>query len=88
MKVLNISQAQKEFTKILNERVLIVDNKKKEKKAVILPYEEYLKLISKCKDKEDLLSLLTKGRFSKFKGVLDKNFKTEDERYQNIIKGK
>ncbi|ACO03231.1 MAG TPA: type II toxin-antitoxin system Phd/YefM family antitoxin [Persephonella sp.] len=73
MKVLNISQAQKEFTKILNERVLIVDNKRKEKKAVILPYEEYLKLISKCKDKEYLLGLLTTGRFSKFKGVLNKS---------------
>ncbi len=73
MKILNISQAQKEFTKILNESVLIVDSKKKEKKAVILPYEEYLKLISRCENKEDLLKMLTAGRFSKFKGFLNKN---------------
>ncbi len=86
MKILNISQAQKNFTKILNESTLIIDNKKKEKKAVIIPYKEYLKLISQCQEKEDLLNMLSAGKFSKFKGILDKNFKTSDEKYNSIVK--
>ncbi|EDP73779.1 type II toxin-antitoxin system Phd/YefM family antitoxin [Hydrogenivirga sp. 128-5-R1-1] len=86
MKILNISQAQKNFTKILNESTLIIDNKKKEKKAVIIPYKEYLRLISQCQNKEDLLSMLSSGKFSKFKGILDKNFKTRDEKYNSIVK--
>ncbi|WP_029523019.1 type II toxin-antitoxin system Phd/YefM family antitoxin [Persephonella sp. KM09-Lau-8] len=85
MKVLNISQAQKNFTKILNESTLIIDNKKKEKKAVIIPYKEYLKLISQCQNKEDLLNMLSTGKFSKFRGMLDKNLKINDDRYNNIV---
>ena len=85
MKILNISQAQKNFTKILNESILIIDEKKKEKKAVILPYKEYLKLISQCEGKGNLLAVLSTGKFSKFKGILDKNFKTSDEKYNSIV---
>ena len=38
---LGIAQAQSQFTKILNKKVLIVDKKTAKKKAVLIPYEEY-----------------------------------------------
>ena len=38
---LGISQAQTQFTQLLNQSVLIVDKKAHRKKAVILPYENY-----------------------------------------------
>ena len=42
---LGISQAQTQFTKLLNQTVVIVDKKSHIKKAVILPYEEYTQII-------------------------------------------
>lgn len=40
---LGISQAQAQFTQLLNQTVLIVDKKVHHKKAVILPYDGYIK---------------------------------------------
>jgi len=79
---LGISQAQTQFTKILNEEVLILDKKNKTKKAVILPYEVYSKLIVKALSKEDYKN----SSFSKFSGLLSNEFKTDDEKYNDIIK--
>ncbi len=79
---LSISQAQNQFTKLLSKTVLIVDKKSNHKKAVILPYEEYNKLISKGINKDDL----KEGVFSKFEGILKKDFKTDDTKYTKIIK--
>ena len=79
---LGISQAQSQFTKILNKLVVIVDKKSHKKRAVILPYEEYQELIARAVDKEDL----KKGSFSKFTGMLDDSFKTDDARYNAIVK--
>ena len=47
MKEIGVLQAQAEFTTILsnNENVLIVDKKTKTKKAVILSYKDYQRLI-------------------------------------------
>ena len=79
MQELGVSQAQANFTKLLKEAVTVVDKKTNTKKAVILPYEEYEKLLRKIQQKK-------KSRpFDKFVGILDKNFKTDDERYNRII---
>jgi len=83
MKILGIKEAQKNFSKILEEKILIIDKKHNKKKAVLIPYEEYLRL---KKNYENLsIGQLEKGRFKKFKGILDKNFKTKDIRYNEII---
>ena len=78
---LGIAQAQMQFTKILTEQVTIVDKKNKTKKAVILPYEVYAKLIEKALIREDYLN----GSFSKFAGSLSQEFKTDDVKYNDII---
>ncbi|MEA3419100.1 MAG: type II toxin-antitoxin system Phd/YefM family antitoxin [Campylobacterota bacterium] len=76
-----ISQAQTQFTKLLNQTVLIVDKKAHIKKAVIMPYEEYINLINKNISRDELKD----GLFTKFTGVLDKNFKTDDEKYNRVV---
>jgi hypothetical protein len=48
---LGISQAQAQFTKLLSQTVFIVDKKAHQKKAVIMPYEEYEKLIKQSTTK-------------------------------------
>ena len=79
---LGVAQAQTQFTKILNQAVTIIDKKSKHKKAVILPYEEYQSLLTRAATKESLL----KGGFSKFAGILDENFQTDDSKYTQIVK--
>lgn len=81
---LGISQAQAQFTKLLTQTVFIVDKKAHQKKAVIMPYEEYEKLIKNSIKKESL----EKGSFNKFVGILDNNFKIVDEKYEAIVKWK
>ena len=78
---LGISQAQSLFTKLLNKKVTIIDKKTKKKKAVILPYSEYQALLKNQK-KENL----EEGSFSKFVGILDKDFQTDEARYNEIVK--
>ena len=78
---LGISQAQAQFTKLLTKTVFIVDKKAHQKKAVIMPYEEYEKLIKNSIKKE-----LEEGSFNKFVGILDNNFKIDDEKYEAIVK--
>ncbi|HIP61555.1 MAG TPA: type II toxin-antitoxin system Phd/YefM family antitoxin [Sulfurovum sp.] len=79
---LGISQAQTQFTKLLTQQITIVDKKSKKKKAVILPYEEYSRLLARAVSKESLKD----GAFSKFAGVLDADFETSDTRYNEIVK--
>jgi len=79
---LGVSQAQANFTKLLNQTVVIVDKKSHQKKAVILPYDEYNSLIAKTIKKDNLEN----GSFSKFVGLLDDNFTTNDDKYKAIIK--
>lgn len=79
---LGISQAQTQFTKLLNQMVTIVDKKSHIKKAVILPYKEYTKLISEISTKENLEN----GVFDKFIGILDDSFVTDDIKYNEIVK--
>jgi len=79
---LGISQAQTQFTQLLNQSVLIVDKKAHRKKAVILPYENYIELISKVsQNSEDL----QEGSFAKFVGILDNDFQTDDIKYNKIL---
>lgn len=79
---LGISQAQNQFTKLLNQTVIIVDKKIHQRKAVILPYKEYEKLINQNLTKDFLES----GSFNQFVGILDDQFKTDDKRYNEIVK--
>ncbi len=78
---LGISQAQAQFTKLLTQTVFIVDKKAHKKKAVIMPYEEYEKLLKQSIKQENL----EKGSFNDFVGVLDNEFKTDDEKYKAIV---
>lgn len=79
---LGISQAQAQFTKLLSKTVFIVDKRARKKKAVIMPYEEYEKLIRKAGLKKDL----EEGSFNRFVGVLDNTFETDDPKYNKIVK--
>ena len=79
---LGISQAQAQFTKLLSQTVFIVDKKARQKKAVILPYEEYEKLLRKSYSKNDL----AEGSFNQFVGTLDNDFKSDDVKYNEIVK--
>ena len=79
---LSISQAQAQFTKLLTQTVTIVDKKAHQKKAVLIPYDTYMELLSKSTDEKELKD----GSFNQFIGILDKNFETDDLRYQEIIK--
>ena len=79
---LGISQAQAQFTKLLNQTVFIIDKKAHQKKAVIMPYKEYENLLKQSIKKENL----EEGSFNRFVGILDGKFTTDDERYKAIIK--
>ena len=79
---LGIAQAQARFTKILDQTVFIVDKKAHKKRAVIMPYEEYEKLIKKSVSKDNF----KEGSFNKFVGILDNKFVTNDEKYNAIVK--
>lgn len=79
---LGISQAQAQFTKLLTQTVFIVDKKAHRKKAVIMPYEEYEKLVKQSISKESL----EEGSFNKFVGILDNKFVADDEKYRAILK--
>ena len=78
---LGVSQAQANFTKLLNQTVVIVDKKSHQKKAVILPYDEYSSLIAQTTKEEDF----EHGSFSKFVGILDDEFSTDDAKYRAIV---
>jgi hypothetical protein len=82
MMEIGIAQAQTQFTKLLNHTVLIVDKKSHRKKAVILPYEEYTRLVSKTQPEAHHPS---KGVFSHFVGALDSEFHTDDPKYNEIV---
>ncbi len=79
---MGISQAQAQFTKLLTQTVFIVDKKAHRKKAVIMPYEEYERLIKQSATKESLAN----GSFNQFVGILDNDFKTDDLKYDRIVK--
>ena len=78
----SVSEAQKQFSKIIKFPTVIIDKKKSSKKAVILPYDAYNELLNKSITKASL----TTGGFADFVGVLDKDFKTNDKKYHQIIK--
>ena len=78
---LGISQAQSQFTKLLNKTAVIIDKKSNIKKAVMMPYEEYsrlLKLANQNKEGDN-------GIFNQFIGTLDTDFKADDEKYHRIV---
>lgn len=73
---LGVSQAQVQFTQLLNEKA-------HHKKVVILPYEEYSRLIIKASNNNRALE---DSVFSQFVGILDNDFKSDDIKYNEIIK--
>ena len=78
---LGISQAQSQFTKLLSKTAVIIDKKSNIKKAVMMPYKEYsrlLKLANQNKENDN-------GIFTQFIGTLDNNFKIDDEKYHRIV---
>jgi hypothetical protein len=77
---LSVSQAQRQFTSILSKATTIIDKKSNVKKAVILPYEMYEKLTAKARKKRSKIDL------NKFVGILKSDFKTDDIRYNEIVK--
>ncbi len=78
---LGISQAQAQFTKLLNKMAIIVDKKSNVKKAVIMPYDEYRRLVKMASRKHGKEG----GVFDRFVGVLDDEFETDDTRYHRIV---
>jgi hypothetical protein len=78
---LTISQVQKQLASILSETTLVVDKAHKEKKAVILPYELYEKLMKECKIQRYEIHDL-----DKYIGILSDDFETNDQRYARIVK--
>jgi len=77
---LSVSQARKQFTSILSKPITIIDKKRNIKKAVILPYEMYEKMIAKNERKKKKVDL------DQFVGILKGNLVTDDIRYNEILK--
>ena len=82
---MGIAEVQNQFTKILSQSVTIVDKKSHKKRAVILPYDVYEKLLLREK-KAKLFE--TDDELEAFVGILKGADKltNQDERYQAIIK--
>ncbi len=82
MKELSVSQAQKQFTSLLSETEIttIIDKKSHIKKAVLMPYVLYEKLISNNQPAENKMEL------EQFVGLFSDEVKTDDARYNAIIK--
>ena len=78
---LGISQAQSQFTKLLSKTAVIIDKKSNIKKAVMMPYEEYNRLIKLANQNKES----NNGVFNQFIGTLDNDFKTDDEKYHRIV---
>ncbi len=84
MKELSVSQAQKQFTSLLSELEIttIIDKKSHIKKAVLMPYSFYETLISKKENSEPQDNI----ELEQFVGILSDEFKTDDAKYNNIVK--
>jgi hypothetical protein len=83
MNEMGIAQAQAQFTKLLDRTVLVVDKKSHRKKAVIVPYEEYVRLLAHAKP--EARHDASESVFSQFVGVLDDQFRTDDIKYNAIV---
>jgi len=76
---LSVSQAQRQFTSLLSEVTTVIDKKSNIKKAVILPYEMYEKLLEKS-------TKSSKSELDGLRGIFAADFETDDERYNDILK--
>jgi hypothetical protein len=79
---MRVGQAQLKLANILDKVVVLTDEKKQTKKAVILPYDLYKNMLSYHHKN------ITKNHdtFKKFVGILDNNYLTDDDKYLQIIK--
>ena len=82
---IGIAEAQNKFTKLLSTAVTIVDKKSHKKKAVILPYSVYEKLV-RTQRKEKVFR--DDAELDAFLGLLEgaDRLDTNDERYKAIVK--
>ena len=82
---ISISEAQSQLTKILDQVTLIIDKKSHKKRAVLLPIDDYEKLIMRQK-KEKVFQ--RDDSIDKYLGILEgaDSIETEDVRYKAIIK--
>jgi len=82
---IGIAEAQNKFTKLLSTAVIIVDKKSHKKKAVILPYSVYEKLV-RTQRKEKVFR--DDAELDAFLGLLEgaDTLDTNDERYKAIVK--
>ncbi len=82
---IGIAEAQNKFTKLLSTAVTIVDKKSHKKKAVILPYSVYEKLV-RTQRKEKVFR--DDAELDAFLGLLEgaDTLDTNDERYKAIVK--
>lgn len=78
---LGIAQAQTQFTKLLTKTAVIIDKKSNIKKAVLMPYDEYNRLVKMASQNRDI----DHGIFNQFIGTLDSEFKTDDSKYHRIV---
>ena len=78
---LGISQAQSQFTKLLTQTAVIIDKKSNIKKAVMMPYDEYSRLVKMAAQNRDV----EHGIFNQFVGTLDNDFDIEDSKYHRIV---
>jgi len=78
---LGISQAQSQFTKLLSKTAIIIDKKSNIKKAVMMPYEEYSRLVKLASQNSNAKD----GVFNQFIGTLESDFKTDDAKYNRIV---
>ena len=82
---MGIAEVQNKFTKLLSTPVTIVDKKSHKKKAVILPYDVYEKLV-RTQRKEKVFR--DDAELDAFLGLLEgaDTLDIDDERYKAIIK--
>ena len=86
MKELNISQAQQQFTSLLSatEVTTIIDKKNHLKKAVVMPYSLYEKLIASAVNTKTEQSL----ELEQFVGIFSDELQSDDVRYNAVKNNK
>ena len=86
MKELSVSEAQKQFTSLLSGTGIttIVDKKSHLKKAVLMPYAIYEKLLASANINDNHAA----QELDQFVGLFSEALVTDDARYNAIIKPK
>lgn len=81
---IGVAEAQKSLLKILDTSTIIIDRRSNVRKAVVLPYAEYEKLLRQ--NRREIL-FEKDDEIEQFIGLFSKDFKADDIKYNKIIKG-